>query len=67
MYTSEMVATGTGVQLRIVRWGDTHTLSAAPLVLVHGLASNAMLWEGAAQAFVALGHPVVAVDLRGHG
>jgi pimeloyl-ACP methyl ester carboxylesterase len=26
-----------------------------------------MLWEGAAQAFVALGHPVVAVDLRGHG
>ena len=67
MYTSEMVATGTGVQLRIVRWGDTQTLSEAPLVLVHGLASNAMLWEGAAQAFVALGHPVVAVDLRGHG
>ena len=36
-------------------------------MLVHGLASNAMLWEGAALAFVALGHPVVAVDLRGHG
>ena len=67
MCTSEMVATGTGVQLRIVRWGDTQTLSEAPLVLVHGLASNAMLWEGAAQTFVALGHPVVAVDLRGHG
>jgi pimeloyl-ACP methyl ester carboxylesterase len=48
-------------------WGDTQTLSEVPLVLVHGLASNAMLWEGAAQALVALGHPVVAVDLRGHG
>jgi pimeloyl-ACP methyl ester carboxylesterase len=48
-------------------WGDTQTLSEVPLVLVHGLASNAMLWEGAAQALVALGHPVAAVDLRGHG
>ena len=65
--TSELIATGTGVRLRVVMWGDTQTLSEVPLVLVHGLASNAMLWEGAAQALVALGHPVVAVDLRGHG
>ena len=64
---SELIATGTGVHLRVVKWGDTQTLFEAPLVLVHGLASNAMLWEGAAQAFMALGHPVVAVDLRGHG
>ena len=65
--TSELIATGTGVSLRVVKWGDPETHSGKPIVLVHGLASNAMLWEGAAQAFVALGHPVAAVDLRGHG
>jgi pimeloyl-ACP methyl ester carboxylesterase len=36
-------------------------------VLVHGLASNARLWDGVAAALVADGHPVVTVDLRGHG
>ena len=65
--TSELIATGTGVRLRVVKWGDPETHSGKPIVLVHGLASNAMLWEGAALAFVALGRPVVAVDLRGHG
>ena len=63
---SELVATGTGVRLRVVRWGDPATHSGKPIVLVHGLASNAMLWEGAALALVKLGHPVIAVDLRGH-
>ena len=65
--TSELIATGTGVRLRVVKWGEPETHSGMPIVLVHGLASNAMLWEGAALAFVALGHPVIAVDLRGHG
>ena len=64
---SELIATGTGVRLRAVRWGDPATHSAKPIVLVHGLASNAMLWEGAALALVQLGHPVIAIDLRGHG
>ena len=50
-----------------MRWGDTATHSGKPIVLVHGLASNAMLWEGAALALVQLWHPVIAVDLRGHG
>ena len=36
-------------------------------MLVHGLASNARLWDGVAAALVAAGHPVFAVDLRGHG
>ena len=38
-----------------------------PVLLVHGLASNARLWDGVAGALAAAGHPVVAVDQRGHG
>ncbi len=41
--------------------------SAAPFVLVHGLASNARTWDGVASRLADLGHPSVAVDLRGHG
>lgn len=37
------------------------------VVLVHGLASNARLWDGVADALAARGHRVDAVDLRGHG
>ena len=38
-----------------------------PFVLVHGLASNALLWKPVAEMLAAAGHAVVAVDLRGHG
>lgn len=38
-----------------------------PFLLVHGLASNARLWDGVAEVIAAAGHPVVAVDQRGHG
>jgi pimeloyl-ACP methyl ester carboxylesterase len=38
-----------------------------PFLLVHGLASNARLWDGVARRVAAAGHEVVAVDLRGHG
>jgi pimeloyl-ACP methyl ester carboxylesterase len=38
-----------------------------PLVLVHGLASNARTWDGVAARLAAVGHEVVAVDQRGHG
>ena len=38
-----------------------------PFLLVHGLASNARLWDGVARHLAAAGHRVVAVDLRGHG
>jgi pimeloyl-ACP methyl ester carboxylesterase len=39
----------------------------ATFVLVHGLASNARLWDGVAGHLAAAGHPVATVDLRGHG
>lgn len=36
-------------------------------LLVHGLASNARLWDGVAARLVADGYITAAVDLRGHG
>lgn len=41
--------------------------AATPVLLVHGLASNARLWDGVAAELACLGHPSVAVDQRGHG
>jgi pimeloyl-ACP methyl ester carboxylesterase len=38
-----------------------------PFLLVHGLASNARMWDGVTRRLAAAGHHVVAVDLRGHG
>ncbi|WP_203717122.1 alpha/beta fold hydrolase [Asanoa siamensis] len=56
------VADGVGLNVR-------HTVGAAApaFLLVHGLASNARLWDGVAAALAAAGHPSYAVDLRGHG
>ena len=34
---------------------------------MHGLSSNARLWDGTARRLAAAGHEVVAVDQRGHG
>lgn len=38
-----------------------------PFLLVHGLSSNARVWDGVARCLAAAGHEVVAVDQRGHG
>ena len=43
------------------------TSSHLPYVLVHGLASNARLWDGVARRLSDAGSQVAAVDLRGHG
>ena len=40
---------------------------AASFVLVHGLASNARMWDGVAARLVERGHAAATVDLRGHG
>ncbi|HEX9259406.1 MAG TPA: alpha/beta hydrolase [Acidimicrobiales bacterium] len=60
---TERVALPSGVELALRRWpGDGRAF-----VLVHGLASNARLWDGVAEALSRAGRPVVAVDQRGHG
>ena len=38
-----------------------------PFLLVHGLASNARLWDGVALALARAGHRSIAIDQRGHG
>ncbi|MFC0602683.1 alpha/beta fold hydrolase [Streptomyces palmae] len=38
-----------------------------PFLLVHGLGSNARMWDEVADRLADAGHPVYAVDMRGHG
>lgn len=64
---SERIDIGAGLELRAITWGLPTTHNQAPIVLVHGLASNALLWEGSAVELAKLGHLVMAIDLRGHG
>lgn len=57
-----------GIELRVrehrpVRAGD----DARDLLLVHGLSSNALLWDGVGAALAAAGHRSIAIDLRSHG
>jgi len=50
--------------LHTIRHGDGLPVR---FVLVHGLASNARMWDGVGLALAELGHGSMAVDLRGHG
>ena len=75
----ELVPATDGVSLSVIRRaahagpravaGGTRPADhlAATFVLVHGLASNARLWDGVAQALAARGVASVAIDQRGHG
>src|SRR5438067_10738374 len=56
----ESVALPDGRRISALVWGD----EAADVVLVHGGAQNAHTWDTVA---LALGRPLVAIDLPGHG
>jgi pimeloyl-ACP methyl ester carboxylesterase len=62
-------ALASGVELHTVRWGpaDAAPDDPPPVLLVHGLASNARLWDGVGRRLGERGHAVAAVDQRGHG
>lgn len=61
--TSVRIPVGSGLALHaLVRGGD-----AIPFLFVHGLASNARLWDEVAELVAEAGHGSVAVDQRGHG
>jgi pimeloyl-ACP methyl ester carboxylesterase len=55
----EVITVGPGLAAR------SFAGSGRPVLLVHGLSSNARLWDGVARHLD--GRRVVAVDLRGHG
>ena len=59
----EELALPSGPRLALRRLDGTRR----PFLLVHGLASNARLWDGVGLRLAAAGHEAVAVDLRGHG
>lgn len=63
----ERVALSSGSELRIIRWEPEDKATGAPWLLVHGLASNARLWDGVGARLAAAGHRAIAVDQRGHG
>jgi pimeloyl-ACP methyl ester carboxylesterase len=54
-----------GVTVSAVPWSLEGDLT--PVLLVHGLASNARMWDGVGAELARRGHPVLAVDQRGHG
>src|SRR5512142_360957 len=54
------------VGLHVREWSPAQPVGR-PFLLVHGLSSNARLWDQVARVLVAAGHPVCAVDLRSHG
>jgi pimeloyl-ACP methyl ester carboxylesterase len=54
---------GDGITLHARDWGG----GGQAVVLLHGLASNARIWDGVAPRLAGAGPRVVAIDLRGHG
>jgi pimeloyl-ACP methyl ester carboxylesterase len=68
MQTSASIPTdravpGDGIHLHARDWGG----GGQAVLLLHGLASNARIWDGVAPRLVGAGLRVVALDLRGHG
>jgi len=62
------VADGTGVAVWLREPPEAGSgAEGVPMLLVHGLASVGRLWDGVADELVRRGHPVAAVDQRGHG
>lgn len=57
-----------GLQLHYRRWSSPEPGSALPpILLLHGLASAARIWDLVAPLLAARGHVVTALDQRGHG
>ncbi len=65
-YRTELVPAAPGVRLAVDLF-ETDGRSGKAFLLVHGLASNARLYDGVAEELSRRGHLVAAVDLRGHG
>jgi pimeloyl-ACP methyl ester carboxylesterase len=60
---SDRAVAGDGITLHARDWGG----AGPAVVLLHGLASNARIWDGVASRLAGADLRVVALDLRGHG
>ena len=66
--TEERVVVDGDLGLRVLHWSPPLVVAdRATWLLVHGLASNARLWDGVARRLAEAGRRSVAIDLRGHG
>jgi pimeloyl-ACP methyl ester carboxylesterase len=61
------VAEGVDVAVDTFQPAGSASGPAAAFLLVHGLASNARMWDGVAARLTDRGHRAATVDLRGHG
>lgn len=68
-FETRQVRVGDGVALAVDLFPPSPSGLAHPpgFLLVHGLASNARLYDGVAERLSDAGHLAAAVDLRGHG
>jgi pimeloyl-ACP methyl ester carboxylesterase len=65
---NEAITLPGGPRLALRRRAAAHGVGAGqPVLLVHGLSSNARTWDGVARVLAEAGHDVAAVDQRGHG
>jgi pimeloyl-ACP methyl ester carboxylesterase len=56
-----------GLPLNVLGWPGDGDPDKQPVLLLHGLSSNARTWAQVAAHLAAAGHAVYAVDQRGHG
>src|SRR6266849_9030785 len=57
-----------GLQLHYRRWSPARPVSELPpILLLHGLASAAHIWDLVAPLLAGRGYVVTALDQRGHG
>ena len=64
-FVRERFFTANGLRLHVREWGDE---AGRSIVLLHGIRSNARIWDGFARELGATGKwRVIVPDLRGHG
>ena len=66
--TEEGFITAIGLQIHYCRWSSPNTNPAlSPILLLHGLASSAHIWNLVAPHLISYGYTVTALDQRVHG
>lgn len=68
MYQFTETTFNLGFEMAARCWSpDTQLEGAPPLLLIHGLASNAQTWNKVGRIFAQAGYQAIAIDQRNHG